>query len=157
MNNLEIDQIEIRRKYIGQKSMGYDGKRILVLGEDGKERIVEEEAIKYFKQKGYEAIRTKWYIKNYLHNFLEKKKHRDLLKKEDLQKIQEKEGKYVRFYQFCLYGFPDLFVWNKKGNYFFVEVKSEKDKLLLSQTMWIRWNNNIGKFKFKIMSIKNDN
>lgn len=39
---------------------------------------------------------------------------------------------------FTLTGYPDLFVWGGKGEYFFVEVKSENDKVHLNQREWIR-------------------
>jgi len=152
---LDIDTIQIKREYVDTRRVEpWEGKKIIVRGKDEEERTVEKEAIEYFKQKGHNATRTKWFVKNSLHNFLEKKEMRKLLKKEDFHKIREREGGIdYRVYQFSLTGFPDLFVWDDKGNYFFVEVKSKKDKLFLNQFEWIRWNINIGKFKFKMMFV----
>ncbi|MBR9704226.1 VRR-NUC domain-containing protein [Candidatus Pacearchaeota archaeon] len=153
---LEVETIEIKREYVDTRRVEpWEGKKIIVLGNDGEERTVEKEAIEYFKEKDFNAIRTKWFVKNYLHNFLEKKELRKLLKKEDLYKIREREGGIdYQFNQFSLTGFPDLFVWDNEGDYFFVEVKSKKDKLFLNQFEWIRWNMNIGKFKFKMMLVE---
>ena len=153
---LEVDTIKIKREYVDTRRVEpWEGEKIVVRGNDGEERTVEKEAIEYFRQKGYNATRTKWFVKNYLHNFLEKKELRKLLKKEDLHKIREREGGIdYQFNQFSLTGFPDLFVWDNGGNYFFVEVKSKKDALFLNQFEWIRWNINIGKFKFKIMFVE---
>lgn len=51
-------------------------------------------------------------------------------------------------------GWPDLLVYNDSG-YFFVEVKSSKDKLSEDQKNWIRGNEKILKLPFKLLKIHN--
>lgn len=145
-----IETIMISRKYVGTKKIPkYFGfNKIMVLGLDGKERTVEEEGIEFFKSKGYKAK---------IVQYLDKDKYtRDCFENDSVWKIISKEDKKkIRTHDNWSYtGFPDLFIWNNKGDYFFVEVKSEKDKLHLSQREWIRWNKKFGKFKFKVLRIK---
>lgn len=52
-------------------------------------------------------------------------------------------------------GIPDLLVWSNKGEYFFSEVKSERDKLGPNQKKWFIWNDYNYKFKVEILKIKN--
>lgn len=153
----EINVETIYRKYVGTKKFkdgGLEETRILVESPDGTIMDINQEAIHHFQEKGFRAVLTKEWKKNYLYNFLEKKEVVNIFKKNDLKRIQERE-KIERPYQFSLTGFPDLFVWNRKGDYFFVEVKSEKDKLHRSQYEWIRWNKKKGKFDFKMLNILN--
>ncbi|MBU1204579.1 MAG: VRR-NUC domain-containing protein [Nanoarchaeota archaeon] len=155
VSNQNINTDKIYRKYVGTKKFeetSSEETRILVEGSDGTIRDINQEAIHYFQEKGFWAVLTKEWRNNYLYNFFKKKEIAKIFKKSDLKKIQEKE-RIERPYQFSLTGFPDLFVWDTKGNYFFVEVKSEKDKLHRSQYEWIRWNNKKGKFNFKILNI----
>lgn len=146
-----IETIVISRKYVGKKKIHkYFGfNRIMVLGLDGIERTVEEEGIEFFKSKGFKAKIVQYVDEDdYLRDCFENDSVWKIILKEDKKKL--------RTYNNWNYtGFPDLFVWNDKGDYFFVEVKSEKDRLHLSQREWIKWNNKFGKFKFKILEIKN--
>ncbi len=158
-----IETISIQRKYLGSikdqkvEELG-DESRIVVLGTDNTKRTINKEAKKYFEDDGYKVEFTQKlsyngeYPDGVIINFVENKEVRKVLKKEDLKKIK-KYGKAERIYQLSLTGFPDLFVWDNKGDYFFVEVKSEKDKLHLSQYEWIKWNKRIGNFNFKILRI----
>jgi hypothetical protein len=49
-------------------------------------------------------------------------------------------------------GWPDLLVY-KNDEYFFVEVKSSKDKLSLNQKEWIKGNHDFLKLPFRILKI----
>ena len=159
--NEDIEVITIFRKYIGiKKHELLEETRIIVEGSDGKNRAINEEAIFYFKQEGLNVVKTMTFSKvnkcDYAgHNFLEDVNVRKIMSDDDFKKIKSTEDPYAQNYQLNLTGFPDLFVWDKEGNYFFVEVKSEKDKLHLNQREWIKWNQRIGKFRFKILQIKN--
>ena len=53
-------------------------------------------------------------------------------------------------------GWPDLFIYNK-NQYFFVEVKSSKDKLSDNQKNWIKGNYEELKFPFKLLKIHKKN
>ena len=158
-NNIEV--ITLSRRYTGTKKHELpEETRIMVEGGDGQSRDINEEAIFYFKQEGLNAVRTKTFSKMNkwdfaANNFLEDVNTRNIISDDDLKKIKSRDDPYAEIYQLDMTGYPDLFVWDKEGNYFFVEVKSEKDKLSLNQREWIKWNQRIGKFRFKILEIKN--
>jgi len=116
VSNQDIKIDKIYRKYVGLKKVEETGSgetRILVEGSDGTIRDINQEAIHYFQEKGFEAVLTKEWRNNYLHNFLEEKEVFKIFKKDDLKKIQEKEG-IERPYKASSMGSPDLVVRNKE-------------------------------------------
>lgn len=54
-------------------------------------------------------------------------------------------------------GFPDLFIYKKKPDeYFLSEVKTENDKLLQSQRDWIKWNATVTNFPFELLILNQE-
>jgi len=120
---LDVEEITIYRKYVGyRKRTKWGEPHILVKGLDGKKKDINQEATSYFKGMGLNVVYTAPVtIKNtkmITNPFLDDNRVAKIFRKEDRDKILKFE-KREKISECYFTGFPDLFVWDRQGRYFF--------------------------------------
>ncbi len=147
----DIKTITIKREYLGLNNSSDRGRANTIVKDiNGKERLLEDEAVKYFKTQGFEAIHTDDYRREY--RFLFSKEQTKEKKEIPMKLLDTLEENDIKFEM----GVPDLLVWNPKNTkeFFFCEVKSENDTISHFQQDWI--NAYKDKVKIEILKIINN-
>lgn len=145
-----IEIIIIKREYVSLGKSSDKGRaNTIVKSIDGTEKLLEDEATKYFENQNFEVIHIDDYRGEYRFLFSkEGPKEKKDVPKEILAKLKENDIKFEM-------GVPDLLVWDPENTsiFFFCEVKSQNDSLSHFQQDWINAYKN--KVKTKILKIEN--
>ena len=139
-----IKTIRIQRDYVYVEKRRDIGISNIIIKKGDKLIHLEDEAINFFKEQGLESFRTILESNNklinifYFINAVKEKATEKLLPKVVIQSIKKLVSKndIAQFAKYSI-GIPDLIVidTNNKEK-FFCEVKSENDKLSISQKAW---------------------
>jgi len=120
---------------------------------------LEEYVLEYFKFKKYISTYSVIVNQNQFENIFANVSKLDNKLKDAILNLSQTE---INFLSKHTIGMPDLFVYDKiHKKYYFVEVKSQNDKLSITQKYWfnefMKLNSNVGYILFKVNNTGNKN